>query len=196
MHVCIVVSLNRWQLFLALITGTWPTWITSPARQLRFVTLRTTTTCAQYPTLTFSPRHNVWHKTPGAVTDGDICTTGMFDVRAVYRRVLSQLKVPSVDGVRPNPLGAKESNPALENVAVSHGTPSRSLPRPRPHLSHIKITTSEYAMNPAYGGNPGWTGPAFGNLRLRARQTTFNTALLASPCAPTWPKHRVGDRHT
>jgi len=83
---------------------------------------------------------------------------GMFDIRAVYRRVLNQLKVPSVDEILPNPLGAKESNPALENVAMTMGRPAAAYPD-QDHISHIKIHL-EYAMNPAYGGNP-VIGPTF-----------------------------------
>jgi hypothetical protein len=83
---------------------------------------------------------------------------GMFDVRAAYRRVLLQLKVPNVDEILPNPLGAKESNPALENVAMTMGRPAAAYPD-QDHISHIKIHL-EYAMNPAYGGNP-VIGPTF-----------------------------------
>ena len=88
---------------------------------------------------------------------------GMFDMRAVFRRVLKQLKVPSVDEVLPNPLGAKESNPALENVAMTMGRPSAAYPD-QDHISHIKIHL-EYASNPAYGGNP-VIGPTFAPLAL------------------------------
>ena len=83
---------------------------------------------------------------------------GMFDIRAVYRRVLGQLKVPSVDEVLPNPMGAKESNPALENVSMTMGRPAAAYPD-QDHLSHIKIHLS-YANDPAYGGNP-VIGPSF-----------------------------------
>ena len=83
---------------------------------------------------------------------------GMFDIRAVYRRVLGQLKVPAIDEVLPNPLGAKESNPALENVSMTMGRPAAAYPD-QDHISHIKIHL-EYANNPAYGGNP-VIGPAF-----------------------------------
>lgn len=83
---------------------------------------------------------------------------GMFDIRAVYRRVLGQLKVPAVDEILPNPLGAKESNPALENVAMTMGRPAAAYPD-QDHISHIKIHL-EYANNPAYGGNP-VIGPTF-----------------------------------
>jgi len=83
---------------------------------------------------------------------------GMFDVRAAYRRVLLQLKVPNVDEILPNPLGAKESNPALENVAMTMGRPAAAYPD-QDHISHIKIHL-EYAANPAYGGNP-VIGPTF-----------------------------------
>jgi len=83
---------------------------------------------------------------------------GMFDIRAVYRRVLGQLKIPAIDEVLPNPLGAKESNPALENVAMTMGRPAAAYPD-QDHLAHIKIHL-EYANNPAYGGNP-VIGPVF-----------------------------------
>jgi hypothetical protein len=83
---------------------------------------------------------------------------GMFDIRAVYRRVLSQLKIPAVEEVLPNPLGAKESNPALENVAMTMGRPAAAYPD-QDHISHIKIHLA-YAKDPAYGGSP-VIGPAF-----------------------------------
>jgi hypothetical protein len=83
---------------------------------------------------------------------------GMFDIRAVFRRVLGQLKVPAIDEVLPNPLGAKESNPALENVSMTMGRPAAAYPD-QDHLAHIKIHLA-YANDPAYGGSP-VIGPAF-----------------------------------
>jgi hypothetical protein len=83
---------------------------------------------------------------------------GMFDIRGVYRRVLTQLKVPNVDEILPNPLGAKESNPALENVSMTMGRPAAAYPD-QDHIAHLKIHL-EYAKNPAYGGNP-VIGPVF-----------------------------------
>jgi hypothetical protein len=83
---------------------------------------------------------------------------GMFDLRAVYRRVLQQLKVPGLEEVLPNPMGAKESNPALENVSMTMGRPAAAYPD-QDHIAHIKIHLA-YANDPAYGGNP-VIGPAF-----------------------------------
>ena len=83
---------------------------------------------------------------------------GMFDLRAVYRRVLQQLKLPGIEEVLPNPMGAKESNPALENVSMTMGRPAAAYPD-QDHLAHIKIHLA-YANDPAYGGNP-VIGPAF-----------------------------------
>ena len=83
---------------------------------------------------------------------------GMFDLRAVYRRVLQQLKVPGVEEVLPNPMGAKESNPALENVSMTMGRPAAAYPD-QDHMAHLKVHL-EYANNPAYGGNP-VIGPTF-----------------------------------
>ena len=83
---------------------------------------------------------------------------GMFNVRAVYKRVLKQLKVPDAEEILPNPLGANESNPALENVSMTMGRPAAAYPD-QDHIAHIKIHL-EYANNPAYGGNP-VIGPSF-----------------------------------
>ena len=83
---------------------------------------------------------------------------GMFNIRAVYRRVLGQLKIPAIDEVLPNPLGARESNPALENVAMTMGRPAAAYPD-QDHIAHIKIHL-EYANNPVYGANP-VIGPIF-----------------------------------
>lgn len=83
---------------------------------------------------------------------------GMFDIRAVFHRILGQLKVPAIDEVLPNPLGAKESNPALENVSMTMGRPAAAYPD-QDHISHIKIHLA-YANDPAYGGSP-VIGPAF-----------------------------------
>lgn len=83
---------------------------------------------------------------------------GMFDMRAIYRRALTQLKVPEVEEILPNPMGANESNPALENVSMTMGRPAAAYPD-QDHIAHIQIHL-EYAMNPAYGGNP-VIGPIF-----------------------------------
>jgi hypothetical protein len=83
---------------------------------------------------------------------------GMFDLRAIYRRVMEQLKIPSIDEILPNPLGAKESNPALENVSMTMGRAAAAYPD-QDHIAHIKIHLA-YAENPAYGGNP-VIGPTF-----------------------------------
>ena len=88
---------------------------------------------------------------------------GMFDIRAMYRRVLKQLKVPSIDEILPNPQGASESNPALENVAMTMGRPAAAYPD-QDHISHIKVHL-EYANNPSYGASP-VIGPAFSPLAL------------------------------
>ena len=38
---------------------------------------------------------------------------GMFDMRAVYNRIMQQMKIPAIEEIMPNPQGASESNPAL-----------------------------------------------------------------------------------
>jgi hypothetical protein len=89
---------------------------------------------------------------------------GMFDMRAVYKRILKQLRVPDSEEILPNPLGANESNPALENVSMTMGKPAAAYPD-QDHIAHIKIHL-EYANNPAYGGNP-VIGPVFAPQALQ-----------------------------
>jgi hypothetical protein len=88
---------------------------------------------------------------------------GMFDVRAMYKRVMGQLKISNIDEILPNPQGASESNPALENVAMTMGRPAAAYPD-QDHMAHIKIHLL-YAMNPSYGGSP-VIGPAFSQNAL------------------------------
>lgn len=82
----------------------------------------------------------------------------LYDLRAAHRRVLKQLKVPAINEILPDPDGIKESNPALENVAMSMGRPAAAYPD-QDHISHIKIHLA-YAQDPNYGGSP-LIGPQF-----------------------------------
>ena len=82
----------------------------------------------------------------------------LYDLRAAHRRVLKQLKVPAINEILPDPDGIKESNPALENVAMSMGRPAAAYPD-QDHLAHIKVHLA-YAQDPNYGGSP-LIGPQF-----------------------------------
>lgn len=82
----------------------------------------------------------------------------LYDLRAAHRRVLKQLKVPAINEILPDPDGIKESNPALENVAMSMGRPAAAYPD-QDHLAHIKVHLA-YAQDPNYGGSP-LIGPSF-----------------------------------
>ena len=77
---------------------------------------------------------------------------GMFDMRATYSRVLKQLKVPNAEEILPNPQGSVESNPALENVAMTMNKHAAAYPD-QDHIAHLQVHL-EYAENPAYGNNP------------------------------------------
>lgn len=82
----------------------------------------------------------------------------LYDLRAAHRRVLKQLKVPAINEILPDPDGIKESNPALENVAMSMGRPAAAYPD-QDHIAHIKVHLA-YAQDPNYGGSP-LIGPSF-----------------------------------
>ena len=82
----------------------------------------------------------------------------MYNLREAHRRVLSQLKVPNIQEILPNPDGVKESNPALENVSMAMGRPAAAYPD-QDHIAHIKVHLS-FAMDPNYGSSP-LVGPAY-----------------------------------
>jgi len=82
----------------------------------------------------------------------------LYDLRAAHRRVLKQLKVPAINEILPDPDGIKESNPALENVAMSMGRPAAAYPD-QDHMAHIRVHLA-YAQDPNYGGSP-LIGPSF-----------------------------------
>jgi len=88
---------------------------------------------------------------------------GMFDLRAVYSRIVQQLKIPEADEILPNPQGAKESNPALENVSMTMGRHAAAYPD-QDHIAHLDVHL-EYAENPVYGGSP-VIGPTFTPMAL------------------------------
>jgi hypothetical protein len=88
---------------------------------------------------------------------------GMFDLRAVYARLIDQMKIPEAEQILPNPQGAKESNPALENVSMTMGRPAAAYPD-QDHMAHIQVHL-EYAKNPVYGGSP-VIGPTFAPVCL------------------------------
>jgi hypothetical protein len=88
---------------------------------------------------------------------------GMFNMRAVYNRLIDQMKIPEAEEILPNPQGAKESNPALENVSMTMGRPAAAYPD-QDHMAHIQVHL-EYAKNPVYGGSP-VIGPTFAPVCL------------------------------
>jgi hypothetical protein len=87
----------------------------------------------------------------------------LFDLRAAYARVLRQLKVPNINEVLPDPQGIKESNPALENVAMSMGRHAAAFPD-QDHMAHLQVHLA-FAQDPNYGGSP-LVGPQFTPLVL------------------------------
>jgi hypothetical protein len=76
----------------------------------------------------------------------------LYDKREAHMRILKLLKVPDIEKVMPNPQGASESNPALENVQMTMNHPAAAFPD-QDHLAHIKVHLA-YMMDPAYGGSP------------------------------------------
>ena len=87
----------------------------------------------------------------------------MYDTREAHLRILKLMKVPNIEEVLPNPQGANESNPALENVQMTMGKPAAAFPD-QEHLEHIKVHLA-YMMDPAYGGSP-IIGPGLTPLML------------------------------
>jgi hypothetical protein len=83
----------------------------------------------------------------------------LYDLRALHKRSLVQMKYPGVDDILKPAVGkAKEMNPALENVSMSMGQPATAYPD-QDHLAHIQAHL-DYAQNPMLGSSP-LIGPSF-----------------------------------
>lgn len=76
----------------------------------------------------------------------------LYNLLAVEKRILKQIRIPDISEVLPDPQDVKEMNPALENVAMSLGKPVGAFPG-QDHLAHIQVLL-DYAKNPMYGSNP------------------------------------------
>lgn len=82
----------------------------------------------------------------------------LYNMIAVEKRILKQIKLPDINEVLPDPADVKQMNPALENVAMSLGKPVGAFPG-QDHLAHIQVLL-DYAKDPMYGANP-IMAPAF-----------------------------------
>ena len=76
----------------------------------------------------------------------------LYNLLAVEKRILKQIKLPDINEVLPDPQDVKQMNPALENVAMSLGKPVGAFPG-QDHLAHIQVLL-DYAKDPMYGSNP------------------------------------------
>ena len=111
----------------------------------------------------------------------------LYDKREANLRILRLMKVPDIDKVLPDPKGAQESNPALENVQMTMGKPAAAFPD-QEHLEHIKVHLA-YAMDPAYGANP-VIGPQLTPLMLEHIKQHLTLHYLAS--MREYVKHAAG----
>jgi len=82
----------------------------------------------------------------------------LYNLLAVEKRILKQIKLPDINEVLPDPQDVKEMNPALENVAMTLGKPAGAFPH-QDHLAHLQVHL-DYAKDPVYGANP-IVAPAF-----------------------------------
>lgn len=82
----------------------------------------------------------------------------VFNIKAVYRRALEQMKVSNISEILPDPENVQEMNPALENVAMTLNKPVGAYPA-QDHLAHIQVHL-KYATDPIFGMSP-IMGPQF-----------------------------------
>lgn len=76
---------------------------------------------------------------------------GVFDMRAVYSRMLKQLKVPDVQELMPNTGKPQEMNAADENAAMALGRPAFAYPN-QDHLAHIQAHLN-FGLDPMLGAS-------------------------------------------
>lgn len=111
----------------------------------------------------------------------------MYDQREAHLRILRLLKVPDIDKIMPNPQGASESNPALENVQMTMAHPAAAFPD-QDHLAHIKVHLA-YMMDPSYGASP-LIGPSITPLMLDHLKQHLTLHYLQS--MRTYVSHAAG----
>jgi chaperonin GroES len=76
----------------------------------------------------------------------------LYNRLAVEKRILKQIKLPDINEVLPDPKDVKDMNPALENVAMTIGSPVGAFPT-QDQLAHM-VTHLDYFKDPLYGSNP------------------------------------------
>jgi len=76
----------------------------------------------------------------------------LYDLRKINERLLKRMKVPNINEILPDQQKAKDSNPALENVAMTMGRNAIAFPD-QDHIAHLKVHLA-FAHDPMYGGNP------------------------------------------
>jgi hypothetical protein len=81
-----------------------------------------------------------------------VAPPGTFDNRAVYKRMLEQLKVPNIKELLPEPPKPEPEDPVSENVLMAMGKPVSAFPN-QEHLSHIKVLAA-FMSDPLLGQNP------------------------------------------
>jgi hypothetical protein len=77
---------------------------------------------------------------------------GMFDMRAVYGRMMKQMKVPNIKELMPNSAKPVEMNAADENAAMALGRPAFAYINQN-QLAHLQSHLNFFA-DPALGSNP------------------------------------------
>lgn len=76
---------------------------------------------------------------------------GLYDMKAVNRRLLGAMKIQGIDEIMPDPTEPHDENPAAENIKMAMGTPTQALPT-QDHLAHLQ-THLDFTTSPAYGQN-------------------------------------------
>lgn len=76
---------------------------------------------------------------------------GMYDMRAVHKKMLEAMKVTDIDDLMPKPDDQKDENPVTENVKIGMGQGAFALPD-QDHMAHMKVHLDWY-RNPIFGGS-------------------------------------------
>jgi hypothetical protein len=83
----------------------------------------------------------------------------LYNRLAVEKRILKQIRLPDVNEVLPDPQDVKDMNPALENVAMTLGSPIGAFPQ-QDHIAHM-LSHIQFSQDPIFGANP-IIAPKFG----------------------------------
>lgn len=80
----------------------------------------------------------------------------LYDMKAIHKRMLTQMKVTYIDEIMPDGSSHDDENPGAENIKMAMGAPAIAFPD-QDHFAHLQ-THLDFMKDPQYGASPLFAG--------------------------------------